>query len=213
MTGSNPSSLASLNTFSSKDTHSQLDTSGNLNKNFYYPNPIFETLYPGIFIGPSPPSDTVPTSRQPFPVMAFPKVGTLAHFMLSEYLVLAMNTELESNLTEREIIEALQSRETRVSAGNRNVAGVQGGHLITVEETSESSGWENELILHPSQTEEDLSCSSDSSGGSENEERPWVLANEGTEGSADELAVALKSLQEERVKKRKARKGVWRYLG
>ena len=103
MTGSNRSSLASLETWSSKDAHSQLDTCGNLNKNVYYPNPIFETLYPEIFIGPSPPSDTVPTSLQPFPILAFPKVGTLEHFMLRESLVVAMNTKLECNLTEREV--------------------------------------------------------------------------------------------------------------
>ena len=103
MTGSNRSSLASLDMCSSKDAHSQLDTYGNLNKNAYYPNPIFETLYPGIFIGPSPPAETVPTSLKPFPIMSFPLMGTLAHFMLGENLVVAMNTKLESNLTEREV--------------------------------------------------------------------------------------------------------------
>lgn len=69
-----------------------------------------------------------------------------------------------------------------------------------------------EKILPPSQAEEDLSCSSDS-GSSGNEERPWVFANEGSEGSPDELATALKDLHDARVKQRRARKGVWRYLG
>lgn len=77
---------------------------------------------------------------------------------------MAMNTKLECNLTEREvcslndcgvsaeikqIIEEHQSGESQISAGNKKVIGVEGGHLITVEETSESSGWENELVCSP----------------------------------------------------------------
>lgn len=61
--------------------------------------------------------------------------------------------------------------------------------------------------------EEDVSCSSYSRGSSGDEERPWILTNKGVEGSPDELAIALKDLHDERVKQRRARKGVWRYLG
>ena len=37
-----------------------------------------------------------------------------------------------------------------VSAGNRKIVDVQGDDLITAEETSESSSWENELVCSTS---------------------------------------------------------------
>jgi len=45
--------------------------------------------------------------------------------------------------------------------------------------------------------EEAPSCSSRCGEGSGNEEREWVLADEGTEGSLDELTRALKSLRDQ----------------